>query len=135
MAAARKDPQLFPHPVKFAYTEGTNIFVLTHLSPKNAGGYPLAVQYRNNFTKTLRVFDVLTKQQFKDQFGDKPLEIRLKPPRRNHGTGEHAESRPQPSRHPTEREAGERRLVGAKKRALDAGLLDLKTLGGERPIA
>jgi hypothetical protein len=133
VAVAAKQPSLFPHPVKFAYTEGTNIFVLTHLSPKNSNRYPLAVQYRHNFTKTLRVFDVLSKEQFKQQFSGKPVQIRLKPPFKNRNTGHHAESRPQVARQPTEHEAGEKHLVGARQRALNANLLNLKNLNGERP--
>ena len=134
---ARQNPELFPHPVEGAYAEGSTLYVIVRRSPKNARAHPLAVRYGHNFTKTLRQFDQITKAQFIELFGEAGCEIRLKVPRkaRNNNGRDRRTAWPQPHRKPTEREAGERRLVGARLRARQAGLLNSKTLGGTRPAA
>lgn len=124
--AAERDPELFGHPVRFAYTIGSSLYILIRSSPKHAREYPLAVRYRHNFTKMLRAFDTMSKQQFVEHFGEHGVDIRLVAPRRRNLNGDHVVSRAQPARAPTERETGERRLVGAELRAKEAGLLNKK---------
>jgi hypothetical protein len=128
-AIAHSGHNPFSHPVKFVYVEGSHLYVLTRVSGRNRREYPLAMRYRHNFTKTLRQFDNMTKAQFVELFGDAGVQIRLKPPIRHQRSAEQTESRQQPARAPST----ERRLVGAMRRARDAGLLNLEHLGGPSP--
>jgi len=138
MAAAAADPKLFNHPVMMAYVEGSKVFIMvTNSSTKRATVVPQAVCYRHNFTKQLRGLDNMTRTQFMEQFGGKSVEIRLRPPRRQTTGGPRKASNPQPGRAPTEKEGGEPRLVGAMRRAKDAGLLNMPSemFGGSSPTS
>lgn len=132
VAASEADRSLFGFTVRYAYTDGSLVYVFSNVSRRRT---PTAICFRHNFTKTLRQFDQITKAQFIELFGATGVDIRLRPPVRRRHDEERAPSRPQPSRRPSEHEAGERRIVGARKRALDAGLLDRIELNGERPTA
>jgi hypothetical protein len=118
MFAAQKDPSLFPHKVLFVYAIGSVVYIMIK-RPEKSGEHYLSVRYRHNFTKTLRQFDMITKAQFLELFGDTGVEIRLTPIRkrtrehekRDHGRG-HVHREPQP----------EPRLTGAWRRARDAHL-------------
>ena len=132
--AAMHDPGLFNHPVLQAYVIGSSIYLFVRTSPKNPREYPLAIRYRHNFTRTLRSFDNLTKQQFMEMFGDKGCEIRLRPPVRYNHNNDRTTSKKQPFREEHEKqEVRTPRLVGARLRAAQAHLLGSKTMGGARP--
>jgi hypothetical protein len=135
IVASENDRTLFPFVVKYCYVEGSMCYLFSVKRPTERNPHPVALAFRHNFTKTLRQFDRISKAQFIELFGDAGVNIRLRPPRRQHHDEDRDPGRPQPHRRRTEREAGERRIVGARKRALDAGLLDMFMLGGERPTA
>ena len=136
LAASERNPSLFPYPVRYAYVDGSLCYLFATLAGRRARRSrqrPTCLCFRHNFTKQLRQFDQITKTQFIELFGEGGVEIRLRPPVRRQHNGDRDHGRPQPSRRPSEREAGERRLVGARKRADDAGLLAHVELGGPRP--
>jgi hypothetical protein len=135
--AAQANPRLFPHKVVDAYVEGSKVYIIINgPAKKRPTSYLPAIVYRHNFTKQLRQFDNITKAQFLELFGNDGALIRLKPPMRRHAGAEQATSNPQPARAPTEREASKRNpLVGALRRAKDAGLLTLSTSDSAPPAA
>src|SRR5262245_57890300 len=117
--AARRDGSLFPHAVIYGYAEGNYLYLIDKRPGRGHRDYH-AFKYRHNFTKTLREFDNMTKAQFIEKFGREGVEITFTVPKLSGRSGQHSGPRPpRPPRDP----AAPPRLVGAWRRAKDAGLL------------
>jgi hypothetical protein len=117
LAAVKKDPNLFPHPVKHAYVIGQTAYIIVS-HPKRGNQILRCVRYHHNFTRKLRKFDKFTKRTFLRHFGDQGCVIRLSKPRKNHGlAGER-------STLPSRRDGSRAKVLdGAERRAADAGLI------------
>lgn len=121
--AAQADRTLFPHKVLFVYVIGSVLYILIRRRETSQQEH-LCVKYAHNFTKTLRKFDDITKAQFVELFGSTGVEIRLHPVRIPHQRRQPNPNLPRQRRpRPEPGERQQPRLVGAYRRAVDAGLI------------
>lgn len=113
----REKTVVFPHPVLHAYVIGSTMMIVIS-KPKRARQMIRCVRYRHNFTRTLRKFDRLSKEKFLKLFGERGVEIKLRPPRVSQKSlpGRPASKGTRVPRAPSV-------LHGAYRRAHDAGLI------------
>jgi len=115
-AAAKADPDRFPHPVLNAYVIGQTVYLVDRF-PKRGDQLVHSVRYNHNFTGTLRKFDTWSKRRFLKHFGGEGCAIRLKVPRDQSGV--RYGMIPKSGRTDGSRSV----LRGAHRRAVDAGLI------------
>jgi hypothetical protein len=125
LQAAEANPSLFPHAVQFAYMEKNSVFILPRTRVDRPGEMLPAIRYAHDFDHQDDWDKAKTKKQFLEEYGGETITIHLSPPVRYVGGGGGSSGGGGGGGGGGKKK---KPLSGAKRRAVAAGLVSLKTL-------
>ena len=81
LRAARRNPELFPHPVIHNHVNRRSFYAIDKVN-----GQPThSVRYQHDFSHLTYAFDTMTKAAFRKTFGQRGLRLRLRPVKKRGG--------------------------------------------------